>query len=326
MLKTDVYFSSPLTEYVGKTYICGRFPYSVRVMLMGRRGGNAFKHNDGVRAIRVARDGGIDPAMLEIEVGPNGSTFFRVFSDRVTPPAADPIIRSAREWDAEIEALKKNKGTMSRLRLRYVQAFTSAGGVYHYFRRRGSPRIPLPGLPGSHEFMTAYADALNAAPLAIGKTLRSRPGSISSAIAMYYGSQAFRSLQGGTPALRRAILEKFRDQYGNRTLATLPREFIAALLDAMPANVARNWLVSFRHFIRWAEARKLIGRDPTWASASRCRNRTVITLGPMSRLPPSKRTIRSAPNRVSRSPLACIPGSGAAISSRSVGSIFAATP
>jgi integrase len=153
---------------------------------------------------------------------------------------------------------------MSRLRLRYVQAFTSAGGTYHYFRRRGSPRTPLPGLPGSHEFMAAYADALNAAPLAIGKTLRSRSGSISSAIAMYYGSQAFRSLQGGTPALRRAILEKFREQYGNRTLATLPREFIAALLDDMPANVARNWLVSFRHFVRWCEARKLVGRDPTW--------------------------------------------------------------
>jgi hypothetical protein len=76
---------------------------------MGRRGSNAFKHNDGIRAIRIARDGGFDPAMLEIEVSPNGSTFFRVFSDRVTPPAADPIIRSAKEWDAEIEALKKKK-------------------------------------------------------------------------------------------------------------------------------------------------------------------------------------------------------------------------
>ena len=32
----------------------------------------------------------------------------------------------------------------------------------------------------------------------------------------------------------------------------------------MPGNVARNWLVSFRHFIRWCESRKLISRDPTW--------------------------------------------------------------
>jgi integrase len=153
---------------------------------------------------------------------------------------------------------------MSRLRLKYVQAFRSAGGVYYYFRRRGAARVRLPGIVGSAELMLAYADALAAAPVAIGKSLRSKPGSISAAVAAYCGSQDFRALQGGTPALRRAILEKFREQYGNRTLATLPREFIAALLDAMPANVARNWLVSFRHFVRWAEARKLIGRDPTW--------------------------------------------------------------
>jgi hypothetical protein len=76
---------------------------------MGKRGSNAFRHNDGIRAIRIARDGGIDPAILEIEVSPNGSTFFRVFSDRVTPPAVAPIIRSAKEWDAEIEALKAAK-------------------------------------------------------------------------------------------------------------------------------------------------------------------------------------------------------------------------
>jgi hypothetical protein len=76
---------------------------------MGKRGSNAFRHNDGIRAIRVARDGGIDPAMLEIKVGPDGSTTFRVYADRVVPPAADPIIRSAKEWDDEIAALKKKK-------------------------------------------------------------------------------------------------------------------------------------------------------------------------------------------------------------------------
>jgi integrase len=149
---------------------------------------------------------------------------------------------------------------MTKLHLRYVQSF----GGYHYFRRRGMPRIPLPGLVGSPEFMAAYQVALAAAPLAIGVHKRSKPGSVSAAIAEYYGSQAFRSLAGGTPALRRAVLEKFRDQYGDKTLASLPRDFVVALLDAMPANVARNWIVSFRHFIRWCEARKLISRDPTW--------------------------------------------------------------
>jgi integrase len=112
--------------------------------------------------------------------------------------------------------------------------------------------------------MQAYQDALAAAPVAIGKELRSNPGSVSVAIAEYYGSQAFRSLSGGTPAQRRAILERFRGGHGQMPLASLPKEFVVALLDTMEPNAARLWLKTFRHFIRWAEQRKLIRDDPTW--------------------------------------------------------------
>ena len=90
---------------------------------------------------------------------------------------------------------------MSKLHLRYVQSF----GGYHYFRRRGSPRIPLPGIVGSPEFMEAYQQALAAAPVAIGASKRSKPGSVSAAIAEFYSSQLFRSLTGGSPVLRRAM-------------------------------------------------------------------------------------------------------------------------
>jgi integrase len=149
---------------------------------------------------------------------------------------------------------------MARLRLKYVQSF----GGYHYFRRRGSPRIPLPGIVGSAEFMTAYQDALAAAPAPIGKSLRTKPGSISAALADYYQSQAFRTLTGGTPAKRRAVLEKFREQYGHRPLASLPREFVVALLDPMLPHAARSWLKALRHFMAWSIERKLIRNDPTW--------------------------------------------------------------
>ena len=134
---------------------------------------------------------------------------------------------------------------MSKLHLRYVQSF----GGYHYFRRRGSPRIPLPGIVGSPEFMEAYQAALTAAPVAIGASKRSKPGSVSAAIAEYYGSQAFRGLTGGTPASRRAILEKFRGKHGHLPLASLPRQFIVALLDTMPRHAARNWVKCFRHLV-----------------------------------------------------------------------------
>ena len=53
---------------------------------------------------------------------------------------------------------------MTRIRLRFVQAFIARGNVYYYFRKPGCGRIRLPGLPGSSEFMAAYQAALDAAP------------------------------------------------------------------------------------------------------------------------------------------------------------------
>ena len=42
-------------------------------------------------------------------------------------------------------------------RLPYVQEYRDRHGkIRRYFRRSGSRRIPLPGRPGSQEFMTAY--------------------------------------------------------------------------------------------------------------------------------------------------------------------------
>jgi integrase len=149
---------------------------------------------------------------------------------------------------------------MTRLHLKYVQSF----GGYHYFRRRGRPRIPLPGVVGSAEFMEAYQQALAAVPVAIGASKRSKPGSVSAALAEYYGSQAFRSLTGGTPASRRAILEKFRDKHGHLPLASLPKEFVVALIDTMTPHEARNWLIAFKHVMRWALERKLVRNDPTF--------------------------------------------------------------
>jgi hypothetical protein len=108
---------------------------------------------------------------------------------------------------------------MTKLHLKYVQSF----GGYHYFRRRGSPRIPLPGVVGSAEFMLAYQAALAAAPIAIGADKRSKPGCISLALAGYFDSLPFRDLSNGTRMSRRCILERFRDQHGH-----LPAGIIAA--------------------------------------------------------------------------------------------------
>jgi len=149
---------------------------------------------------------------------------------------------------------------VARLHLKFVQSF----GGYHYFRKRGAPRIRLPGIVGSDEFMAAYSAALSTAPIAIGQAQRSAPGSVAAAIAEYFGSAAFRGLTGSTPVKRRRILESFRERYGDKRLASLPSEFIVALIDNMTPHNANTWLRAFRHFIRWAKTRKLIKHDPSF--------------------------------------------------------------
>jgi hypothetical protein len=97
---------------------------------------------------------------------------------------------------------------MSRIRLKYVQAWVDREGrVHRYFRRPGFPRVRLRGLPGSAEFMAAYQTALAGPRTAIGAG-RSKPGSVSAVIAEYFDSQQFfASKSAGTQRMRRSILE-----------------------------------------------------------------------------------------------------------------------
>ena len=56
---------------------------------------------------------------------------------------------------------------MARIKLKYVNAFSNrdrkSQRLRYYFRRRGSKAIPLPSMPGSEEFMAAYATAFSLA-------------------------------------------------------------------------------------------------------------------------------------------------------------------
>jgi hypothetical protein len=75
---------------------------------MGKRGSNSFKRNDGIRALRVARDGGMEPSAMEIVVGSDGAVTFRVYGEKVAGlmPLAPTTADDAREWQDEIAKLK----------------------------------------------------------------------------------------------------------------------------------------------------------------------------------------------------------------------------
>jgi len=147
---------------------------------------------------------------------------------------------------------------MTKIRLAYIQEFRDRHGrVRRYFRRPGSPRIALLGLPGSDEFMEAYKAALAGYDLPrrdIGAA-RSVPGSVSAAIAAYYSDSSFRdALAPITQQNRRAILERFREEHGDKRIASLERKHIAALLGAKKPFAARNWLKTIRGLMQFATA------------------------------------------------------------------------
>jgi len=50
------------------------------------------------------------------------------------------------------------------IRLKYVHAFRDRMGRIRYYFRRHGKRTALPGLPGSDEFMAAYAAQLRETP------------------------------------------------------------------------------------------------------------------------------------------------------------------
>jgi hypothetical protein len=75
----------------------------------------------------------------------------------------------------------------------YVHRFKKRGKVRYYYRRRGYPYQPLPGKPGSPEFIEAYAAAgvkLAAKPA----QPRSPTGSASAVIAAHYADNSFLAL------------------------------------------------------------------------------------------------------------------------------------
>jgi hypothetical protein len=110
---------------------------------------------------------------------------------------------------------------MAVIRIPYVNIYADRHGrVRHYFRKRGYKPVPLPGIPGSAEFMAAYQDALGEpAP----KVARQGPGSVGALICDYQKSPAFTDLAPSSKKLYRTVLDRFGALHGHRMVYDMPR-------------------------------------------------------------------------------------------------------
>jgi integrase len=128
------------------------------------------------------------------------------------------------------------------------------GHARYYVRRPGHKNVRLPGLPWSQEFMTAYAEAVEGKqPLKIGEK-RSPAGTVAATVGLYLGSTVFTNLAADTQRTRRNILERFREEHGDKRIAGIERKHVQAMVTAKGAmpSTARNFLSALRAVIAFA--------------------------------------------------------------------------
>jgi site-specific recombinase XerD len=138
------------------------------------------------------------------------------------------------------------------------------GAAKFYFRRVGRPKVRLPGLPWSPEFMAAYERA-KSGEWAMPETGASRtiPGTVDAALVSYYQSSAFRDgLERSSQQMRRAILERFREEHGDKRIGLLHKKALRAILSKKSPAAASNWRKALRGFVDHAISLDMLTVDP----------------------------------------------------------------
>jgi integrase len=123
------------------------------------------------------------------------------------------------------------------------------------FRKAGFTTY-LSGIPWSDDFMRQYAAALEGvrAQTANVGIERTKPGSFNALCVSYYRSPEFRGLRASTQALRKNIIERFRNEHGEKPIARLGRAHIKDIIGAKASTpaAANNLLKVLRILLSYA--------------------------------------------------------------------------
>jgi integrase len=93
---------------------------------------------------------------------------------------------------------------------------------------------------------------------------RSKPGTVSAAIVGYISSPSFRSLSKNTQSDRAGVLEKFRQEHGDKGVATLQRHHVERMLAKKPTPAtALHLFTALKELMGYAVRIGLRKDDPT---------------------------------------------------------------
>lgn len=155
---------------------------------------------------------------------------------------------------------------MTKMLLRYIHEFKDRHGrTRRYFRRPGFKRVPLPGLPGSPEFQDAYRTALDPKQRVEIGASRTKAGTIGDLVARYLKSAEFLSLAESSQATYRGIVERLRNDHGDKSVAKLQREHVRNMMAKRAATpaAANNFLKTLRILMAMAIDAGMRADDPT---------------------------------------------------------------
>lgn len=108
------------------------------------------------------------------------------------------------------------------------------------YRAKGTRAYYFKARPGTEEFRAELEACRAGTPLVRTErtSLRTRPGSFSALIAVYYGTPAYAGLAPSSKKTYRSVLERFREAHGDKQVSTIERRHIKALIAAMAATPA----------------------------------------------------------------------------------------
>ena len=133
--------------------------------------------------------------------------------------------------------------------------------------RKGAFSTYLTGIPWSEDFMRQYAAALEGVaverPSEVGAS-RTIPGSFDALCVSYYRSPEFQRLKASTQAVRRNVIERFRDEHGKKPVPLLGRAHIKQIIGGKSETpeAANNLLKVLRVLLGHAVDIGMIASNP----------------------------------------------------------------
>src|SRR5262245_50692264 len=178
----------------------------------------------------------------------------------------EPCCNSANQPPKQQPMNGTRRCVVTSIKLDYVHQFCDRHGKPRYYFRRHGKRTPLPGPPGSPEFMAAYQAALDGVwPRPEIASTRTVAGTINAIVIGFLASGTFQRLRPTSQQQYRRIFEGLRRDHGNKRMDTLQRRHVAAMLDAKAKTpvAARDFLRCLRLLVKYAISIDVREDDPT---------------------------------------------------------------